>query len=115
METQVNKVIIKKKAKGDGSSSIKISKEVKKKLNSLLIKINKKDFGKRVRSEKVILLALQQIDEEHIKELQNSALTNADKLEIKYREYVSRNGSISKDEFLGKLLEIGAFERGKSD
>ena len=29
METQVNKVIIKKKAKGDGSSSIKISKEYK--------------------------------------------------------------------------------------
>lgn len=104
MEAQVNKVVIKKKAKGDGSSSIKISKEVKKKLNSLLIKINKKDFGKRVRADKVILLALQQIEEKHIKELQSSTLTNADKLEIKYREYVSQNGSISKDDFIGKLL-----------
>lgn len=104
MDNQETKPIVKKKVKKSDSSTIKISKETKRELNKILVKVNKKDFGKRIRGEKIILLALQQINETHIKELQNSTLSNEDKLEMKYREYISQNGNISKDEFIGKLL-----------
>jgi len=104
MNNQQTKTVVKKKVKKNDSSTIKISKETKRELSRVLSKANRKDFGKRVRGDKVLLLALQQIGETHIKELQNSSLSNEDKLEMKYREYISKNGNISKDEFLGKLL-----------
>ena len=104
MDNQQIKAIVKKKVKKSDSSTIKISKETKRELNKILVKVNKKDFGRRIRGEKIVLLALQQINKTHIKELQDSTLSNEDKLEMKYREYVSKNGNISKDEFIGKLL-----------
>jgi hypothetical protein len=94
----------KKRIKKNDSSTIKITKETKRELSKLLMKVNKKDFGKRVRVEKLLLLALQQIDDSHIKQLQNESLSNEDKLEMKYREYISKNDNISKDDFIGKLL-----------
>ena len=47
MNTQETKTAIKKKARNDGSSSVKISKEVRRELNKILNKINKKSFPQK--------------------------------------------------------------------
>jgi hypothetical protein len=36
--------------------------------------------------------------------LQQSTLSNGDRVEMLYREHVKKHGAISKDEFLGRLL-----------
>ncbi len=91
MDNQQTKPVVKKKAKKSDSSTIKISKETKRELNKILVKVNKKDFGKRMRGEKIILLALQQINETHIKELQNSTLGSSRfAVEIKEPDKISQ-------------------------
>jgi hypothetical protein len=104
MNNLSSKTTSKKQTKKNDSSTVKITKETKRELSKLLAKVNKKDFGRRVRAEKLLLLALQQIDDSHIKKLQEGSLSNEDKLEMKYREYIRNNGNISKDAFIGKLL-----------
>ena len=49
-------------------------------------------------------MALSFLDDSHLKELQEKSLTNKDRLELKYQEYLKANGNVSKDEFIGKLL-----------
>ncbi len=50
------------------------------------------------------LKSLSLIELKHMEELQENSLTNADKLEKKFRDYVTKNGVISKDDFIGKLI-----------
>jgi hypothetical protein len=63
-----------------------------------------------VAAEDYLGLALTLVTEEHVAELQEESLSNTDRLERDYREYVTQHGSISKDEYLGKRLsgEIAA-------
>ena len=105
MEQIKNENVIKVKSKKSAYSTIRLTQNTKKKLTQLLNKSNKKNFGKRVKADQLILLALELITDDHVKNLQENSLSNADKLEMKFKEYVRKNGSISKDDFLGKLLE----------
>ncbi|MEI7773964.1 MAG: hypothetical protein WCK17_04260 [Verrucomicrobiota bacterium] len=83
---------------------LRLKRETKKRIQAELAKINKKDFGKKVRCDELIGTALSLLTERHIKELQDASMTNADRLEQKFREYVKANPGMSKDQFLGKLL-----------
>ena len=83
---------------------LRVRRETKKRVQAELAKINKKDFGKKVRCDELIGTALSLLTERHIKDLQDASLTNADRLENQYRDYVKKHGATSKDDFLGTLL-----------
>ena len=103
----------KSKAKSATGStvSLRVKRDTKRRVLADLAKVNKKDFGKAVRSDQLIGLALSLLTDQHIKALQESSMTNADRLEQRYRDYVKKHGATSKDEFLGKILaESGATE-----
>ncbi len=105
MEQTENKNVTKLKKKSAQYTATRITHQAQKLLNNLLTKVNKKDYGKRVKSSVLIELALTLVNETHIKKLQNESLSNADLLEIQFREYIKKNGKISKDDFLGILLK----------
>ena len=94
------------KPKGAGAPTVglRLKRETKKRIQAELAKINKKDFGKKVRCDELIGTALSLLTERHIKELQDGSMTNADRLEIQYRNYIKKHGATSKDDFLGKML-----------
>lgn len=89
------------------ASAIRVKSETRKKLVLELSKANKKDFGRRIKPDDLIALGLSLIEPQHIKTLQDKSLSNADRIEREYRAFVQKNGPISKDEFLGKILSGG--------
>jgi hypothetical protein len=100
--TQVK--IAKPKATTAPTVGLRVKRETKKRIQAELAKVNKKDFGKKVRCDELIGTALSLLTEQHLRALQDGSMTNADRLEIQYRDYVKKHGATSKDDFLGTLL-----------
>ncbi len=86
-------------------SLIRISSETRKKLQNRIREINEKDFGKTVRADELISLALDLVRDEHIERLQQTSLSNFERMERDYKAYVAKHGPVSKDEYLGLLLK----------
>ena len=105
------------KPKGASVSTVglRVKRETKKRIHAELAKINKKDFGKKVRFDELIVTVLSLLTDQHIKALQDGSLTNSDRLEILYRNYVKTNGSISKDEFMGRVIAASSIESEKRE
>lgn len=95
------KVVTKKQS---GASSLRVKQETKKKVFAELAKINKKSYGRRVRPDQLISFLLSLLRPEHVQKLQDESLSNADRLDMKYREHVKKFGPVAKDEYLGLLL-----------
>lgn len=94
----------KPKAVPASTVGLRVKRETKRRVMQELAKINKKDFGKRVKADDLITLALSLVEARHVTALQQSSLSNGDRVEMLYREHVKKHGAISKDEFLGKIL-----------
>lgn len=109
METNSTKKEI-KPAKPSSHGAIRVRKETRKRLLAELARVNKKDFGRKVRVDEFISLAVSLVTPEYIVKLQESSLSNADRLERDYKVFVSKHGHMPKDEYLGKRLtgEISA-------
>lgn len=86
-------------------SPVRVCARTRKKLDQLLARINRKEYGKKVRPDKLISLSLDLIKDEHIKALRDSSLTNGDRFELMYKRYLVSHRNISKDAFLGMVLE----------
>ena len=84
---------------------LRVRPETRKKVVQELERINKKEFGRKISLDRLVGLAITLIQPEHVKQLHDEALSNADRLELGYREYAAKHGPLSKDEFLGKLLQ----------
>ena len=93
-----------KSAKSSPHSSIRVRKDTRKRVLTELARINKKDFGKKVRTDELIALALGLVTPDHFRVLQEASLSNADRFERDFRAYVAKHGQMSKDEYLGKRL-----------
>lgn len=104
METKQESKTFKSKNQTTSTTPIRVKRETRKKILQELAKANKKDFGRKVRADDLIALALSFVRAEHIEQLQDATLSNADRLDRRYREFVAQHGHISKDVFLGKLL-----------
>lgn len=104
MENNDQKKPVKPATKKLSTAALRVSLEFRKKVLSDLSKLNKKPFGKRIRPEAYLARAVAKLTPEDFNELQQSSLSNQDRMEQSYREYISKNGSISRDEFLGKIL-----------
>ena len=105
-----------KSAKPSAHAALRVRKETRKRVLADLARINKKDFGKKVHADEYLSLAVSLVQPEHIQKLQEGSLSNADRLERDYREYVAANGHVSKDVYLGKRLsgDIAAPDGSKS-
>ncbi len=99
---QESKVV---RSKPISTTSIRVKKETRKKVLYELAKANRKDFGRKLRTDDLIALAMTLLQPEHIVQLQEGTLSNADRLEKKFKEHVAKHGSMSKDAFIGKLLK----------
>lgn len=106
------------------ASSLRVKPETRKRFLAELSKANKKSFGRKVRADQLLSLLMTFIKPEHIQKLQQESLSNADRLEMRFREHIKKFGPISKDEYLGLLMttegsksaaEIAAFSEGKTD
>ena len=97
-----------KKAKAKSATvatvSLRVKRDTKRRVLAELAKVNTKDFGKAVRTDALISLALSLLNDQHIKVLRDGSMTNADHLESRYRDYLKRYGATTKDEYLGMLL-----------
>ena len=98
----VNKV--KKPNNKTKTTSLTVEIPTRRQILAILNKINRKSYGRRIKINDLILKYVELTSPEVIKELQDSSLSHTDRVEIEYKEYVSKNGYISKDEFFGKLL-----------
>jgi hypothetical protein len=103
METQLEKKP-KQAKKGTSYAALRVRRELKRQIEVDLERINKKDLGRRVRAEDYLALALKLVTPQHLEELRETSLTNADRLERDFRAYVAEHGSIPRDEYLGKRL-----------
>lgn len=93
-----------KTAKPSAHGAIRVRKDTRKRVLAELARINKKDFGRKVRPDEFIALAVSLVTPEHIIKLQESSLSNADRLDRDYKAFVAKNGPMPKDEYLGKRL-----------
>ena len=93
----------KAKAKSE-VSAIRIDIATQKLVSSLLAKANRKSYGRKVKASQLVQLALSKLDDADIRQLQEKSLSNADRMEMKFREYCKRNGGATREEFLGQLL-----------
>lgn len=82
----------------------KLDPEAAKLLQSIKDKANKKSFGRIIRDSEIISIALKQVTPEILQELQERSLTTKDRLNIAHEEFMKKNGKISMDQFLEKLL-----------
>jgi hypothetical protein len=85
-------------------ASLRVRRETKRQILSVLESINKKDLGRRVHTEEFLALALRLVTPQHLEQLQEASLSNADRLERDYRDCVAQHGPITRDEYLGKRL-----------
>lgn len=99
-----------KKSKAGGvilkTAPVRVSKETRKRVLSELARLNKKDHGRNVTAGDLIALALTLLEPKHYSQLQNATLSNADRLEQRYRDFIKTHGQVTKDAFLGKLLSV---------
>lgn len=84
--------------------AVRITSDTKNMLDQILAEANSKDLGGKVKPESVLALALSLVKKDEIEKLKAGTLTNADKLELRYREHVKMHGPITKDDFLGRVL-----------
>lgn len=94
-----------KKVKTEKTSVLKkLDPETGKILKLLKDKINKKSYGRSIRDTEIISLSLSLICPDHIQKLQESTLSEKDRLHIAHEDYVKENGKITLDQFIGILI-----------
>ena len=101
MENKTSKSTTKTLIKG---KSIRISSDLQKKSDRLLLSANKKKAGAKIKFEQLVNLALDLVQDEHIKMLQDKSLTGEDRKEILRQRYIAEIGPISKDAFTNFTL-----------
>lgn len=112
MHTQPNQEVIKtkkemhQKTKTESTSSpVRIREKTKAKLELLLRQANKDRLGRKVKVDDLMMFALDLITEQHLTEICNKMLSNKDRMELLYRKIAKDKRGITRDEFIGMLLE----------
>ncbi len=105
METSEVKKNTKSVTKKSTGSAVRVSQETRKKLLAELAKINKKQFGRTVKVDTLILKLLSHITAKDISDLQEGSLTGRDRMEQSYRAYCTKFGQIKMDDYLALLLK----------
>ncbi|MBX3041163.1 MAG: hypothetical protein KF789_10710 [Bdellovibrionaceae bacterium] len=115
METSEVKKAPKQILKKSTSAAIRVSIETRKKLLAELAKVNKKQSGKRVKMDALLLKLMTKITAADVAELQEASLTGRDRMEQSYRAYCAKFGQITMDEFLARISEQAVKQIGSDD
>jgi hypothetical protein len=99
------KVKVSKAAKGSASSPVRLRLQSKAKLDALVARVNKDRAGRRVKPDDLICFSLDLLTDEHLQEIGARLLTNKERIEILYSKLSKTKRGLSRDEFLGMLLE----------
>ena len=94
------------------TDNLRVRRETKKKIQTELAALNRKDFGRKVTTDDYIQLAISLVKPEHTDTLKERTLSNKDRMEKRYQEYCVAHGKVSKDEFIGVLLSSGQSGNG---
>jgi len=81
-----------------------ISDETKKKATALMDRVNDKSFGKKVKLDALLSIALDLVDNSHIKRLQDGSLSNKDRKERALKIYREKVKPVTEDEFTGFMM-----------
>ena len=99
---------VERKTKSNNKSAsyatLRVKKTTRKRVMDEVSKANRKDWGKRVKADELVLLAISRITDSDIAAIQEASMSHADRLERDYREHVAKHGPLSKDDYLGKRL-----------
>jgi hypothetical protein len=87
------------------SSPVRLKQSTKAKLTDLLGKANKLKAGRKIKPDDVIGFGLDLVTDEHLEQICSRSLTNKDRLEMLFRKVSKEKRGISRDEFLGMLLD----------
>lgn len=94
-----------KKVKTEKTSVLKkLDPETGKALKQLKDKINKKSYGRNIRDSEIIALSLSLVNSDHVQKLQESTLSEKDRLHLAHEDYVKEHGKITLDQFIGLLI-----------
>jgi hypothetical protein len=96
-----------KKSKLVRTDNVRVRRETKKKILTDLAILNKKDFGRKITVDDYVQLAIALVRPEQLERLKEQSLSNRDRMELKYKEYCTAHGKVSKDEYIGILLSTG--------
>lgn len=96
-----------KKKPSSNTVPIRVKKSTAKTIRMILNKLNKKQLGRKVIVDDVISKSLPLLLENHLEEIKAATYSSKDRLELKHQEYCKTHGSISKEDFLEKLLQAG--------
>lgn len=93
------------KRKGTASSApIRVKQRTKAKLEQLLKLANKDRVGRSIKADDLIWCGLALINDSHIAEIRDQALSNKDRLELLFQVFVREHRGANRDEFFGALL-----------
>lgn len=104
--TEVSTTAATKRAKLK-TDNLRVRRETKKKIQTELAAINRKEFGRKVTADDYVQLAISLVKPEHLGSLKERTLSNKDRLEQRYQDYCAAHGKVTKDEFIGTLLAAG--------
>jgi hypothetical protein len=93
------------KRKGTASSApIRVKQRTKTKLEQWLKQVNKDRVGRSIKADDLIWCGLALINDEHIAEIRDKALSNKDRMELLFQSFVKERRGAAREEFLGALL-----------
>ena len=93
------------KRKGTASSApIRVKHRTKTKLEQLLKQSNKDRVGRSIKADDLIWCGLALINDAHIAEIRDKALSNRDRMELLFQSFVKEHRGATREEFFGALL-----------
>jgi len=112
MYAEANQEVIKSKSASrqkpeDETTSVevRVRHKTKSKLEQLLRQANKDRLWKKVKVDDLVLFALGLISDQHLAEICSKSLSNKDRMELLYRKLAKEKRGITRDEFVGMLLD----------
>ena len=96
-----------KKKVNYNTTPIRVTKATARTVRAIVNKLNKKPLGRRVTFDDVVSQAISLLQKEHLEGIKRATYSSQDHMELQYREYCRLHGQISKDKFLGLLLQSG--------
>ncbi len=96
----------KQKPNADGvSSPIRVKQSTRSKLDELLRRANKQKLGRKVKTDDLICFSLELLNEAHLEQICDKALTNKDRLELLFRKVAKEKRGITSNDFFGMLID----------
>ena len=76
----------KKQPSNASTTPIRVLKSTAKRLRTLITKLNRKSYGKKIKVDDIIIKSLFLLEEKHLQEIKAASLSNFDRINIAYKK-----------------------------